>query len=67
MSELETELEKLEAERNTLLDRLDKGAFKIQEARYNGRDVTGWEDFWLELNRKYEAICERIDELSKQL
>lgn len=54
----------LEAKRDQLIDRLDQGASKIQQARDEGRDVSSWEDFWIQLLRSYEQICDDIRNLS---
>jgi hypothetical protein len=50
----------LEVKRDNLIDRLDVGAARIQEARSEGKDVTSWEDFWLQLLRSYEQVCDEL-------
>lgn len=54
----------LEAKRDHLIDRLDQGAAKIQQARQEGNDVSSWEDFWIQLLRSYEQVCDDIRNLS---
>jgi hypothetical protein len=54
----------LEAKRDNLIDRLDVGAARIQEARSEGKDVTSWEDFWLQLLRSYEQVCDELRTLT---
>jgi hypothetical protein len=54
----------LEAKRDSLIDRLDVGAARIQEARSEGKDVTSWEDFWLQLLRSYEQVCDELRTLA---
>ncbi len=59
----EETLASLEAKRNELVDRLDKGADKIEEARKQGKNVEDWESYWISLLRQYEKLCDRIAEL----
>jgi hypothetical protein len=46
-----------------LVERLDTGAALIEEKRSKGEDVTQWEDFWIQLLREYEDVCEQLHEL----
>lgn len=50
----------LEFYRDTLVERLDIGAAKIEEGRAQGKDVSTWEDYWIELLHKYEGVCDKI-------
>ncbi len=59
-------LAELEARRDNLIDRLDMGAVRIQEARVEGKEVSSWEDFWLQLLRSYEQVCDEIRDLAVQ-
>lgn len=59
-------LAELEAKRDNLIDRLDVGAARIQEARTEGKDVTSWEDFWIQLLRSYEQVCDELRDLASQ-
>lgn len=45
------------------VQRLDIGAAKIEEARSQGRDVTLWEDYWIQLLRQYEAVCDKMRDI----
>lgn len=47
-------------DQQTLEDRLDDGYRRIEEARVQGRDVQAWEDFWIQLLREYEEICDGL-------
>ena len=42
----------------TLESRLDDGFQRIDIARSRGEDVAAWEDFWIELLRRYESLCD---------
>lgn len=44
--------------------RLEDGYRRIEEARLNGADVRAWEDFWVQLLREYEAVCDEIGSLA---
>jgi phage terminase Nu1 subunit (DNA packaging protein) len=46
-----------------LVERLDTGAALIEEKRARGDDVTQYEDFWIQLLRDYEAVCEQLHEI----
>jgi len=59
-------LAELEARRDNLIDRLDMGAVRIQEARVEGKEVSSWEDFWLQLLRSYEQVCDEVRDLVAQ-
>ena len=54
---------KLEAKRDELVERLDKGSVRIEAARDQGKDVTEWEDYWISLLRQYEQICDKLKEI----
>ncbi len=55
-----TRLQDLTEKRDLLIHRLDTGAAAIEEARAQGKDVTNWEDFWIDLLRNYERVCDTI-------
>ena len=52
------------ARRSALERRLEDGYRRIEEARLNGADVRAWEDFWIQLLREYEGVCDEIDALA---
>jgi hypothetical protein len=47
-------------DQETLERRLDDGYQRIEEARMQGRDVQAWEEFWIQLLREYEEICDGL-------
>lgn len=47
-------------DQETLEQRLDDGYRRIEEARVQGRDVQAWEEFWIQLLREYEEICDGL-------
>ena len=47
-------------DQETLERRLDDGYHRIEEARMQGRDVQAWEEFWIQLLREYEDICDGL-------
>jgi hypothetical protein len=56
----------LEMKRDELIERLDRGAAAIEEGRTAGRNprqITDWEDYWIQLLRNYEKICDQLSEL----
>lgn len=59
------EVEELEARRDQLVERLDTGAARIEEARAKGKDVREWEDYWIGLLRHYEQVCDKLREISR--
>lgn len=56
----ETDIDKLTKARDKLIDRLDIGAIKINQARNEGKDVSSWEDLWLELYQRYNDISDQL-------
>lgn len=58
-------LQELELKRDGLVERLNKGEARIENARKGGEDVTEWEDYWIDLLRQYEITCNRIKELQR--
>lgn len=50
--------------RRVLEQRLDDGYRRIEEARLNRLDVRAWEDFWIELLREYERVCDDLGSLA---
>lgn len=59
------DIAELEMKRDELVERLDKGAARIEDARAKGKDVQEWEDYWIQLLRHYEQLCDKIRELSR--
>ena len=57
---------RLTEKRDEYVERLDIGAAKIEEARSQGKDVTSWEDYWIQLLRQYEAVCDKLRDLTNQ-
>ena len=47
-------------DQETLERRLDDGYRRIEEAKVQGRDVQAWEEFWIQLLREYEQICDGL-------
>ena len=47
-------------DQETLERRLDDGYRRIEDARVQGRDVQAWEEFWIQLLREYEDICDGL-------
>ena len=50
--------------RRVLEQRLDDGYRRIEEARLKQLDVRAWEDFWIELLREYEGVCDDLGTLA---
>ena len=50
--------------RRVLEQRLDDGYRRIEEARLNQLDVRAWEDFWIQLLREYERVCDELGSLA---
>jgi hypothetical protein len=57
---------RLVEKRDEYVERLDIGAVKIEYARNEGKDVSSWEDYWIQLLRQYEAVCDKIRDLVNQ-
>ena len=55
---LDTRLPELRIRRESLQRRLEDGYQRIDHALRHGDDVRAWEDFWLQLLREYEALCD---------
>lgn len=58
-----TGLEDLKQRRSALQLRLEDGYQRIEQALKDGKDVTRWEDFWVQLLDEYVRICDTIREL----
>jgi hypothetical protein len=43
-----------------LEQRLEDGYVRINEAEAQGRDVSNWEEVWLNLLHEYEAVCDEL-------
>jgi hypothetical protein len=46
----------------TLERRLEDGYRRIEQAAREGKNVAAWETFWIELLRRYEALCDGLPE-----
>jgi hypothetical protein len=53
--------EDLAAARDRLVARLEEGARQIERARAEGEDVAPLEDFWIDLVRRYERVCDQLE------
>lgn len=53
----------LAQKRDALDKRLEDGFRKIEDAEASGKNVYAWENFWLQLLREYESVC---DDLTKE-
>ncbi len=49
-----------EIARDVLYRRLEDGYRKVEQGLTEGRDVADWEEFWLELLREYERVCDDL-------
>ena len=58
-----SDLEDLKRRRTALQLRLEDGYQRIEQALKDGKDVTRWEDFWIQLLYEYVRICDTIREL----
>ena len=52
--------DRVEDRRRTLERRLDDGFQRIDQALHDGTDVAAWEDFWIQLLREYESLCDEL-------
>jgi len=52
--------DQVEDRRRTLERRLDDGFQRIDQALRDGADVAAWEDFWIQLLREYESLCDDL-------
>jgi hypothetical protein len=52
--------DRVEDRRRTLERRLDDGFQRIDQALHDGTDVAAWEDFWIQLLREYEFLCDEL-------
>ena len=50
----------LEARRDNLYQRLERGYTRIERGLAAERDMTSWEDFWIALLREYEQVCDEL-------
>lgn len=60
-----TDLDDLKRRRNALQLRLEDGYQRIEQGIQEGRDVTRWEDFWVQLLNEYTAICDAIRDVER--
>lgn len=60
------QIAELEVKRDEFVARLDVGAVRIEDARAKGKDVSEWENYWLQLIRQYEAVCDNLYDLYKE-
>lgn len=65
--ELAQTIARLEEKKGEYVERLDIGAAKIDDARHQGKDVTLWEDYWIQLLRQYEAVSNKLRECQEDL
>ncbi|MDI3340385.1 MAG: hypothetical protein QJR03_07605 [Sphaerobacter sp.] len=54
------DLEELKRRRKALQLRLEDGYQRIEQGLREGRDVTRWEDFWVQLLDEYVRLCDAI-------
>lgn len=54
------EAKALAAHRDSLYARLDVGYERIAQGLRDGQDVTSWEDFWIQLLKEYEKVCDEL-------
>lgn len=66
-AEIQGDVTRLIGKRDELMERLDVGGAKIDEAREQGKDVSAWETYWLELLHQYEQASDKIRDLSNKL
>lgn len=52
--------ETLETARDRLYENLEKGYDKISKGLVERRDVTDWEEFWVNLLNEYQRVCEEL-------
>lgn len=67
IAELNQAIVRLSEKRDEYVQRLDIGAAKIEEARRQGKNVTLWEDYWIQLLRQYEEVCNQLRDTRNQL
>ncbi len=65
--ERQQNINRLMEKRDEYVERLDMGAAKIEEARSQGKDVTLWEDYWIQLLHQYEAVCDKLRDFTSQV
>jgi uncharacterized coiled-coil DUF342 family protein len=65
--ELKNTITRLEEKKGEYVERLDIGAAKIEEARRQGKDVTLWEDYWIQLLNQYSGVCDKLRDANNQL
>lgn len=52
--------ENLETARDRLYENLEKGYDKISKGLAEGKDVTDWEEFWVNILNEYQRVCEEL-------
>ena len=57
---LATRRDEIRSRRERLERRLDDGFLRIEQALLDGADVSAWEEFWVQLLREYEAVCDDL-------
>lgn len=65
-AKLNARLAELIAKKEEYVTRLDEGAIRIEQARAQRKDVSEWENYWIQLLRGYEAVCDKVRLLQKQ-
>ncbi len=56
----DAERDPCEITREVLYRRLEDGYHKVEQGLAEGRDVSDWEAFWIELLREYERVCDDL-------
>ncbi|MBA3829943.1 MAG: hypothetical protein H0X33_13465 [Taibaiella sp.] len=65
--QLELDRDELIKKSDALMERMDIGAVKIEEARAKGQDVTNWESAWIGLLRQYEKLQDKVRQTSYEI
>ena len=47
--------------RESLYQRLENGYQRVEQGLAEGRDMTTWETFWIDLLGEYERVCDDLD------
>lgn len=59
------EINELTERKDHLVERLDAGAVRIEEARAKRQDTNDWESYWCGLLKEYEQVCDKLRLLNK--
>lgn len=63
--QIQARIKELEKERDTYVERLDNGAALIETKKAQRENVDALEEFWIELLREYEKVCDTLRELNR--